>query len=205
MSAANEGGRASASEPDADGSGAQPQGRTVKRPALWISIAVGVVLALLVGVLATRDSASTKLTKSPLVGNGVPEMAGSTVDGTATYDIDEQRGEWVLVNFFATWCIPCQEEHDDLVRFAESFDDRASVVSVVFSDQADDVERFFERRGGDWPVLRDDDGGIATAFGVARVPESYLVAPNGTVYGKVTGGVTFEFLRDELAKVGLAP
>lgn len=206
MSAASEGGRASASEPAADGSGAQPRGRTAKtRPALWISVAVGVVLALLVVVLATRDPASTRIGKSPLVGKAVPAMVGRTVDGTDAYDIDDHRGEWVLVNFFATWCIPCQEEHDDLVRFAEGFAGEASVVSVVFSDQATDVERFFERRGGDWPVLRDDDGGIATAFGVARVPESYLVAPNGTVYGKVTGGVTFEFLRDELAKVGVVP
>ena len=177
---------------------------TRSRPALWISVAVGVVLALLVGVLATRDPASARLTKSPLVGKGVPALAGTEVDDDGTYDIDDHRGEWVLVNFFATWCIPCQEEHDDLVRFAEAYEGEASVVSVVFSDQASDVERFFERRGGDWPVLRDDDGGIATAFGVARVPESYLVAPNGDVYGKVTGGVTFEFLRDELAKLGVA-
>jgi len=173
------------------------------RTALWTAIAVGVVLALLVAVLATRDPASTRLAKSPLVGKGVPALSAQTVDGSSTYDIDDHQGEWVLVNFFATWCIPCQEEHDDLVRFAEAYTGQASVVSVVFSDQAEDVRRFFERRGGDWPVLRDDDARIATDFGVARVPESYLVAPNGTVYGKVLGGVTFEFLQEELAKVGV--
>ncbi|MCU1483360.1 MAG: dsbE [Actinomycetia bacterium] len=177
---------------------------TVKRsrPALWIAVGLAVVLALLIAVLATRDNAATRLVKSPLVGKAVPALTGTTVDGTATYDIDDHQGEWVVVNFFATWCTPCQQEHDDLARF-EKFHGAvgdASVVSVVFADQTSDVKRFFAQRGGDWPVLRDANGVLATAFGVARVPESYLVAPNGTVVGKVTGGVTFDFLQEQLAK-----
>jgi cytochrome c biogenesis protein CcmG/thiol:disulfide interchange protein DsbE len=172
------------------------------RPARWIAVALAVVLALLIGVLATRDSAATRLVKSPLVGKSVPATTGRTVDGTKTYNIDDHRGEWVLVNFFATWCVPCQQEHDDLVRFAKFHANTgdASVVSVVFSDQAADVKRFFAQRGGSWPVVRDDDGGIATAYGVAKVPESYLVAPNGLVAAKVTGGVNFDFLQQQLAK-----
>lgn len=173
------------------------------RPARWIAIGLAVVLALFIVVLATRDSASTRLVRSPLVGKAVPATVARTVDGTTTYNLDDHRGEWVLVNFFATWCGPCQEEHDDLVRFARAHASAgdASVVSVVFADKASDVRRFFARRGGSWPVLRDDDGRLATAFGVARVPESYLVAPNGVVVGKITGGVNFDFLQQQLAEL----
>ena len=172
------------------------------RTAQWVSLAIAVVLALLVAVLATRQSATSRLVQSPLVGKTVPALAGDTVDGTDTYDIDDHRDEWVLVNFFATWCTPCIEEHDDLVRFAEAHAQAgdANVVSVVFSDKPSDVERFFDERGGDWPVIADRDAAIATAFGVARVPESYLVAPGGQVVGKVTGGVTFDFIQDQIAR-----
>jgi cytochrome c biogenesis protein CcmG/thiol:disulfide interchange protein DsbE len=171
------------------------------RTALWITVALAVVLALLIAVLATRKSAGERLVRSPLIGKTVPALAGPTVSG-AGYDIDDHQGEWLVVNFFATWCVPCQQEHDDLARFAKAHqaDGDASVVSVVFGDQVDDVRKFFAQRGGDWPVVRDDDGTVATSFGVARVPESYLVAPNGVVVGKVTGGVTYDFLQEQLAR-----
>lgn len=181
------------------------EGGTSKRarPALVIAVAIGVVMALLIVVFATRDPASTRLARSPLVGRGAPELTGVTVDGER-FSLDDRRGQFVLVNFFATWCVPCIEEHDDLVRFSEAnrSSGRASVVSVIFSDTPDDVRRFFDRRGGDWPVVRDDDGGISTAWGVARVPESYLVDPAGTVVGKITGGVTSEFLEQQLDALG---
>jgi cytochrome c biogenesis protein CcmG/thiol:disulfide interchange protein DsbE len=173
------------------------------RPALWIAIGLAVVLALLIAVLATRDNAATRLVRSPLVSHPVPALTGTTVDGSRSYDIDDHQGEWVLVNFFATWCVPCQQEHDDLARFQKfhAAAGDASVVSVVFADQTSDVRRFFAQRGGDWPVVRDEDGALATAFGVARVPESYLVAPDGTVAAKVTGGVTFDFLQEQLGRL----
>ena len=166
----------------------------MKRPARWISAGIGLVLLALIAVLFTRPPAEQRLVESPLVGHVAPD----------TSEIDQLRGRYVLVNFFATWCVPCQKEHPELVRFAAAHPDDARVVSVVFSDDADDVDRFFEERGGDWPVLRDDDGAIATAWGVARVPESYLVAPNGTVLGKITGGVKRSFLEELLAKYGKA-
>lgn len=172
------------------------------RTALWVALALGVAIALLVGVLATRDPASTRLVRSPLVGKEAPRIAGRTINRAGQFSLADERGKWVLVNFFATWCQPCQAEHDDLVRFsaAHAGSADAAVVSIVFSDDTADVRRFFAQRGGDWPVVSDEDGAIATAWGVARVPESYLVAPSGLVVGKLTGGVKFAFLQAQLAK-----
>ena len=177
---------------------AQPARRP--RTVMIAALSVGVVVLLLALILVTRKNAEERSTDSPVLGKSAPALNGKPIQGEA-FDIGA-TDRWLLVNFFATWCVPCQQEHDDLVRFSKfhAAAGDASVVSVVFSDQPADVKRFFAQRGGNWPVLRDDDGTIATAFGVARVPESYLVAPSGLVVGKVTGGVNFDFLQQELAK-----
>ena len=169
-----------------------------RRTALVTSVVLGVLLVGLVLVLATRDPASTRVAKSRLLGRPAPAIVGDSVVSGDRFDIADQRGRFVLVNFFATWCTPCVEEHDDLVRFANTHAvaDDARVVSVVFSDDPRDVERFFEQRGGDWPVLADQDGSIATSYGVTGVPESYLVAPDGRVVLKLLGGVRHDRLEE---------
>jgi cytochrome c biogenesis protein CcmG/thiol:disulfide interchange protein DsbE len=163
-----------------------------RRPALWGAVAAGVVLALFVAVLATRDSAATnRAVDSPLLGKPAPPLAGeSRLDGEA-FDLRDEEGRWVLVNFFATWCEPCRKEHPQLVRFAQDHRvaDDARVVSVVFEDQADDVERWFRDNGGDWPVVDSPDGEIVVDWTVSGVPESYLVDPAGGVRAKIVGGV----------------
>ena len=73
----------------------------------------------------------------------------------------------------------------------------AAVVSVLFDDALDDAIDFFADEGGDWPVVIDPDGAIGVAYGVARVPESFLVAPDGTVVQRLVGGITARQL-DEL-------
>lgn len=169
-----------------------------RRTALYSAIAVGVVLALLVGVLATRRPSSFRLTESPLLGRLAPPLAGPSLLGGDDFDLADQDGRFVLVNFFASWCTPCIAEHDDLLRFAVAHEPLgdARVVSVVFSDDRDRVERFFEERGGDWPVI--DDSERIPEWGVTGVPESYLVGPEGRVRAKIVGGIDVDRLEDLL-------
>lgn len=173
-----------------------------RRTALFAAVAVGVVLVLLVAVLATRDYSGTRTADSPLLGRPAPAVQGPSLLDGGTFDLDAERGRWVLVNFFATWCVPCQAEHPELVRFdaAHAGAGDARVISVVFSDDADDVRRFFDQRGGEWPVIDDPVGRVALEWGVTGVPESFLVGPDGTVQAKVIGGIRFDSLEDLLAQ-----
>jgi len=162
--------------------------RTRRR--LWIAVAVAVPLFLLVVVLATRPAASTREVRSPLLGKAAPAAESTTIDGEAI-KLSDLEGQWVVVNFFATWCVPCRIEHDELVRFHEAHQAAgdATVLAVVFSDSSQAVKEFRADEGGSWPMLTDPKGSIALNFGVSGVPESFLVDPNGIVRSKILGGV----------------
>jgi cytochrome c biogenesis protein CcmG/thiol:disulfide interchange protein DsbE len=189
---------------DLDDAGASGGGRRRRRgSAVWLVVPVAAVLALLILALATRDPATDRVAKSPRLGKPAPAVEGETLGG-GTYDLGERAGRWVVVNFFATWCAPCVKEHPELRAFAAEHEERgdAEVVSVVFQDGEAKVERFFERNGGDWPVVFDEGTRIGLDFGVTGVPESYLVDPNGIVRVKLIGGVTRDGLNRQLQEAG---
>lgn len=174
-----------------DGDDAVSDPVTPPRTALVSTVMVGVVVALLAAVLFTRDPSTDRVTQSPLLGQPAPAIDGETLDGEV-FDLARYRGRWVVVNFFATWCIPCEVEHPELVAFDEKHAalGDAALVSVLFDDSADAAAEFFDRNGGEWPVVIDADGKVGVAYGVPQVPESFLVAPNGIVVQRLVGGVT---------------
>lgn len=161
------------------------------RLALVSAVSLAVVVVLLVWLLGTRPEAATRITHTPLLDRAAPTIAGKTIDGKQ-FDLASEQGKWVLVNFFATWCAPCRAEHPELVSFhrrhAQAGD--AMVVSVVYGDDPDEVGAFFDKNGGAWPVVAENTDRVALDYGVAGVPESFLVDPQGTVRAKITGGVT---------------
>jgi cytochrome c biogenesis protein CcmG, thiol:disulfide interchange protein DsbE len=160
------------------------------RKGLWIAVAVAVPLFLLVVVLATRPSAGTREVRSPLLGKPAPAAESTTIDGEAVR-LSDLEGQWVVVNFFATWCVPCRIEHEELIRFHQTHQalGDASVIGVVFSDSSQAVKEFRTDEGGSWPMLTDPNGRIALNFGVSGVPESFLVDPDGVVRRRILGGV----------------
>jgi cytochrome c biogenesis protein CcmG, thiol:disulfide interchange protein DsbE len=156
-------------------------------------VVMALLLAAFVFVLATREPATNRRAESPVVGKVAPALSGETLDGDS-FDVDDYPGRWVVVNFFATWCVPCRTEHPQLDAFDRAHRDLgdAVLVSVLYDDKADDAADYFASNGGEWPVVLDTNGGISVSYGVSGVPETYLIAPDGRVFVKLIGGVTAE-------------
>jgi cytochrome c biogenesis protein CcmG, thiol:disulfide interchange protein DsbE len=174
--------------------------RRPTRFAPYVAVAVAAVLALFVVLLATSKDDEGGVS-SHLVGKPAPAVVGTGFRGDS-FDLDTQRGNWVVVNFFSTTCVPCIQEHPELKAWSErhAASGDASIVSVTFDDSPASVQQFFEANGGDWPVLVKDTGSIAISYGVTAVPESYLVDPFGVVRAKLIGGVKADDLDQLLGR-----
>lgn len=166
-----------------------------RRIAPFIVLAVAAVLAGLFWILAASKSGTDDkvgLVESPLIDKAAPSVRGTTVDD-APFDLARRKGSWVVVNFFNSTCVPCIAEHADLKAFVEqqaTFAGGAEFYSIVQPPNSDaDIRAFFAERGGDWPVIRDDDGRINVAFGVAQVPETFIIDPSGVVRVRWAGQI----------------
>lgn len=173
------------SDVDVDPSDSRTGGRHVARNS---AIVVGLVLAVLIGFLATRGL--SKPISSRIVGQAAPDFSGTTLDGSE-WVMSNHRGQWVVVNFFATWCTACRLEDPELEKFVIEHDGQpAKVISVAFSDDASSIRSYWETERNNWPVIASNTGSVALDYGVTKVPESYVVAPNGLVVAGFFGGVT---------------
>jgi cytochrome c biogenesis protein CcmG/thiol:disulfide interchange protein DsbE len=176
---------------------AGPSAPAARRPrrhvARWAAGGVALVLVVVAIVAATRPPQQATQVESPLVGHPAPALSGTTLSGRS-FSLTSERGHYVYVNFFASWCSSCVEEEAALQDFAfrQSRDGGhgAMMVSVVFNDTMSDARRFVSDWGIRWPVVPDSGGAIANRYGVGSPPMTFLVNPTGVVVGTWIGPVT---------------
>lgn len=172
-----------------------------RRPvAPFIALGLAVLIAGFVFVLAQAPKGDgPESAATPLLGKAAPDLKGETLDGS-TFDLASRRGSWVVLNFFSSTCVPCQEEHAALVEFndaqaAKPVETRAELVSSVFNEDVGPVRKFFQTRGGgNWPVVLDKGNEGAYAYSVAKVPETWIIDPNGVIRKHLIETVTAERL-----------
>jgi cytochrome c biogenesis protein CcmG, thiol:disulfide interchange protein DsbE len=177
-----------------EGSEAQPGNpsppRRKSRVVLWASLAILVLAAVLVAVLASAKT-SNQSSSSPLLGKPAPAVSGPALDGKGNYALSQFSGKWVLVNFAASWCIPCRDEMPQLKTFEAAHAEAGNglILAVAF-DEGDkaDLASYLKSQKATWPAV--DDASAEISYGVTGIPESYLIDPRGTVVAKYVGGVT---------------
>jgi cytochrome c biogenesis protein CcmG/thiol:disulfide interchange protein DsbE len=160
-------------------------------------LVVGVIAVVMVGLFvvllnASSDDGGTSA-DSPLIGRPAPEATGTLDDGTS-FDLSRRKGSWVVLNFFDPTCVPCIREHPELVAFSEDQatlgTDGAELYSVITRGEQDEIDAFFEENGGDWPAIYSEADEFPVAFGVAQVPETWVIDPSGVVQLRLISEVT---------------
>lgn len=157
------------------------------RAAGWAVVVVSVGLSV---VLASRFGGDPNLVESPLIGQPAPSLVLPALDGSGPTPLATGDGAIVLVNFFASWCLECRLEHDDLVAISDGFQrSEVRVVQVAYQDAPADANRFLDDLGRSESTLYldDPDGRASIAFGVFGVPETYFIDGSGVVVGKIQG------------------
>jgi cytochrome c biogenesis protein CcmG/thiol:disulfide interchange protein DsbE len=178
----------------ADDAATGAAGKPRRRRFLIAAGLAGVVAVIAVAVGSALWSAhgdpGATLSGSPLIGRPAPPLAGATVTGGHT-SLASYRGRWVVVNFFASWCVPCQQETPELARFAAAHPGPGdpAVLGVVYQDDDGSVRDFIRHHRVTWPLLSYAGIDTANAYGVAGIPVTFLVAPDGRISAKILGGL----------------
>jgi cytochrome c biogenesis protein CcmG, thiol:disulfide interchange protein DsbE len=160
------------------------------------SIAVLGVVAV-VGLLAF--GLLTKGSSGVAQGEPAPTGALPRLEGGGSESLADYRGRWVLVNFWASWCVPCKQEApalEELQRRRGGPD--FTVLGIDSRDLSEDGREFVESYGLSYPQLRDGDGDAAHEYGTTGVPENFLIDPGGRVRLALPGPAGTEYLRDSV-------
>lgn len=155
----------------------------------WKS-ALLLVVAGILGLFALGLGNDPRHIPSPLVNRPAPELTATPLNGEGQITLSAHRGQWVLVNFWGSWCISCVAEHPYLMELAKKSRDLENfvIIGVDFRDTREGARQFLAHHGN--PGYRhafDPKQRIAIDWGVYGAPESYLVDPKGMIRVKQTG------------------
>jgi thiol-disulfide isomerase/thioredoxin len=145
-------------------------------------------LALLAGLAASCAHAQAwKPWDGP-----TPDLRARTLEGRELR-LPDYAGRTVLVNFWATWCVPCVAEMPSLERLRRKLaPERVEVVAVNFQENAARIQPFVERLGVTFPIVRDHDGTLRTAWRVGVFPSTYVIGPDQRVRFVAVGEVDWD-------------
>lgn len=166
-------------------------------PRLLLVIALGVLGAVVLGTGFGRDPT---VVDTVLMDRPAPPLQGPTLEG-GTFDLGDYDGQVVVVNVWASWCVPCRREHavlQDAARMLMPLG--VAFVGINTQDRPEDARAFIEELGRlPYPSVLDPDGRLAVEWGTFGVPETFVVDANGRIRAKLFGELTEGWIVEAVA------
>ncbi|MDO8261750.1 MAG: TlpA disulfide reductase family protein [Gallionella sp.] len=165
---------------------------------------VGLVLALVVaGLLLTRGDAGNEFfpKASSEKKESAPDFTFKLLDGK-DFHLSDYKGKPVLINFFASWCLPCREEMPVLEKIVHEYGPKGVVfLGIAIDDTEAKMKDFVARYSVTFPVGLDKTAAIQKSFGIYGIPTTYFIDKEGVINYSHSGSVTEELLQHELDKL----
>ncbi|MBS3940466.1 MAG: redoxin domain-containing protein [Actinobacteria bacterium] len=179
-------------------------GRT--RRSRWprrLALLAGVAVVGLGAVFGARFGFDVGAVDSPLIGQPAPQAVLPALESEGELGLPEDlAGQVAVVNFWASWCVPCRNEHPALVQAAATYRDQGvTFVGVVFQDREESAVAFLDELGRGYDHYLDPGSRAAMDFGVFGIPETYLLDRDGTIVAKLTGEVDYQLLTSTIEDV----
>ncbi len=142
------------------------------------------LLALLVWKLAHQQHA-------PPVGSAAPAFTLPRLEGAGSVSLASLRGHPVVLNFWASWCVPCKSEAQVLEQDWLRYRSRGVVfVGIDYHDLSPDARTFVGAHRLTFPMLEDGSGDVTGSYGISQVPETYVVDSSGKIVAHLAGPIT---------------
>lgn len=150
----------------------------------WI-ILVAIVMLAILAIFQTSKPNKEELSK---VKHIAPQISLTGLDGKI-YTLEDLNGKPVVVNFWASWCGPCEDEAPELVRLYEKYSEKVEIyaVNVTTSDSVKGAIAFAEKYGFEFPVLLDIEGTVSEKYRIQSFPTTYFINGEGVIVEKVIG------------------
>lgn len=177
--------------------------RRASRWPLRLALLGAVAVVGIGAVLGARFGFDVGAVDSPLIGQPAPQVQLPALESDDELRFpDDLAGQVAVVNFWASWCVPCRNEHAALVQAAAAYrDEGVTFVGVVFQDREQSAVAFLDELGRGYDHYTDPGSRAALDFGVFGIPETYLIDRDGVVVAKLTGEVDYNLLATTIEDV----
>jgi cytochrome c biogenesis protein CcmG/thiol:disulfide interchange protein DsbE len=164
---------------------------------VWAVIAAGLIVVVAGIAFAGTLGSDPTLVDSPLIHQAAPDITLGEFDGNGTVTTADYAGDVVVVNFWASWCAGCRDEHAALLAASEAYDEfGVTFLGINSQDEPGAANAFLDElgRGSHYEYAVDEGSRAAFAYGVHGMPETFFIDRDGIVVGKVAGPVTYDLL-----------